>query len=376
MKSHRLSLSHWLAGFIPQPLHTHPREWTRAGIGAALGVLCSALLCRQLYGDAVMLHLLGPVGASAVLLFAVPSGALAQPWSILGGYLTAGLVALLAQAYLGPSLGSASLAAGLALILMCPLRCLHPPAAGVALAVVLSEPASRLGAGVLAPVLLNALCLLGSALLYNNLTGVRYPKHQGSADPQPHHTRDLLPQQRLGITPADLDRALSEIGEFVDVTREDLDQLIRATEKHALRRSMGEIHAAQIMSRDVQCATPYTTVEQALRLLTHHHLKSLPVLNASGLLVGIVSLIDLLGHARPRTLLGRLGLQPDKQLEQLMSSPVTCVDSHTHVLELIPLLSDQGLHCLPVLERGRLVGIVTQTDLIAALHRDLLLHLA
>ncbi|WP_420800908.1 CBS domain-containing protein [Pseudomonas cavernicola] len=58
-----------------------------------------------------------------------------------------------------------------------------------------------------------------------------------------------------------------------------------------------------------------------------------------------------------------------------MSRPVTCVDSRTHVVELIPLLSDQGLHCLPVLEQGELVGIVTQTDLIAALHRDLIMHL-
>ncbi|NQD81414.1 CBS domain-containing protein, partial [Pseudomonas sp. CrR14] len=36
---------------------------------------------------------------------------------------------------------------------------------------------------------------------------------------------------------------------------------------------------------------------------------------------------------------------------------------------------DDGLHCLPVLDSGALVGVITQTDLVAALHRDLLRHL-
>jgi CBS domain-containing membrane protein len=58
-----------------------------------------------------------------------------------------------------------------------------------------------------------------------------------------------------------------------------------------------------------------------------------------------------------------------------MSSPVITVDSDVHVVELIPLLSNQGLHCLPVLEQGRLVGMLTQTDLIAALQQHLLRRL-
>ncbi|MNY37195.1 CBS domain protein [compost metagenome] len=57
-----------------------------------------------------------------------------------------------------------------------------------------------------------------------------------------------------------------------------------------------------------------------------------------------------------------------------MSHPVTCVQGHAHIVELIPLLSSQGLHCLPVLEGEELVGVITQTDLIAALHRHLVTH--
>ncbi|UVE16711.1 HPP family protein [Pseudomonas sp. LS44] len=375
----RLSLANWLHSFNPPAMNTRPREWLRAGLGAALGVLLSTWVCYQLFGAPVAAHLVGPLGASAILLFAVSSGALAQPWSIVGSYLVATLVALALVQVGGASLVTASLAVGVALALMCPLRCLHPPGGAVAFCVAMGGPdLAEMGLQVLAPVMLNALCLLACALLYNNLTRVRYPKPHGTPAAEMHHTQDVAPQERVGITSADLDQALEDIGEFVDVTREDLEQIVRATEKYALRRSMGDIRAGQIMSRDVQCATPETTVEQALRVLEYHHLKALPVLDEERRLVGVVSLIDLLGHSRraPHSdFLGRLGLRRDVPLSRVMSQPVTWVGSDAHVVELIPLLSEQGLHCLPVLEQGELVGIVTQTDLIAALHRDLIVHL-
>jgi hypothetical protein len=126
---------HMLARWLPAAINTRPTEWSRAAIGMALGTLFSVWLCAQVFGHEVAYHLVGPLGASAVLLFAVSSGALAQPWSILGGYLSAGVVALLVAHVLGRTLGSACLAAGMALILMCWLRCLHPPAGALALTV-------------------------------------------------------------------------------------------------------------------------------------------------------------------------------------------------------------------------------------------------
>lgn len=342
-------------------------------------MLISMLICREVFGTTVALHLMGPVAASAVILFAVSSGALAQPWPVIGSYLTSTAMALLISHYFGHSLENAALAVGLSLGAMCVLRCLHPPGAALALCLVLADAElTGMGLHVFYPVMLNVICLLIVALFYNNITGVRYPKVPVTASKEVHHTHDPAPEERVGITSADLDLALADLGEFVDVTREELEEIVRATEKHALRRSMGDITAAQIMSRDLQCATPDTSLEQALKMLTSHHLKTLPVLDEERHLVGIVSLIDLLGHplnTKRLGVLGRLGLNRSVVLEQVMSRPVTCVQSDAHVVELIPLLSGLGLHCLPVMEKGALVGIVTQTDLIAALHRDLIMHL-
>ncbi|PWQ88201.1 HPP family protein, partial [Enterococcus faecium] len=81
------------------------------------------------------------------------------------------------------------------------------------------------------------------------------------------------------------DQALEELGEFVDVTRDELERIILATEQHALQRSLGGITAASVMSRDVQFVTPDTTLEQAWKMLASHHLNTLPVLQ-HGKLVG------------------------------------------------------------------------------------------
>ncbi|MFL1390889.1 HPP family protein [Pseudomonas tritici] len=233
-----------LARWLPAAINTRPTEWSRAAIGMAVGTLFSVWLCAQVFGMEVALHLLGPLGASAVLLFAVSSGALAQPWSIIGSYLCAGVVALLVGRVLGPSLGGACLAAGMTVVLMCWLRCLHPPAGGLAMTLVLADPASAaLGWYELGAVLLGAGALLACALAYNNATRTRYPKAAESPAPLlPYPNADGDP----AITAADLKLALAEMEQFYDVEPTELEQLIHAAETHARRRSIGEVLASRV----------------------------------------------------------------------------------------------------------------------------------
>ena len=229
-----------LARWLPASINTRPSEWSRAAIGMSLGTLFSVWLCAQVFGMEVAQHLIGPLGASAVLLFAVSSGALAQPWSILGGYLSAGVVALLVAHVLGRTLGSACLAAGMALILMCWLRCLHPPAGALALLLVLADPATiALDWKALGAVMLAASTMLLCALAYNHLTRIRYPKR--AAEPVPMVPADHPPIDSQAITAQDLKLALADMEAFFDVTPEDLEQLIHISELHAKRRSISEV---------------------------------------------------------------------------------------------------------------------------------------
>ena len=86
-------LRSFLASFWPARVRVNARERWRAVIGGGLGILVTAWLCRwgaspQTLGP----WLVAPLGASAVLVFAVPSSPLAQPWSVIGGNTLSALV--------------------------------------------------------------------------------------------------------------------------------------------------------------------------------------------------------------------------------------------------------------------------------------------
>ncbi|MFY1666628.1 HPP family protein [Pseudomonas sp. Pseu.R1] len=219
-----------LRSFIPHSLNTHPAEWSRSALGACLGIFVSALLSQQCFGLNVTLHLLGPIGASAVLLFAVSTGALAQPWPIIGSYLISALVALLCIEVFGNTIAAAGVAVCSAMVIMCVCRCLHPPGAAVAISIITSKhELSALGLQVLLPVMLNASALLITALIYNNLTQMRYPRAQAPSAPPP------TPIER-GFNSADLDKALDDVGAFIDVSREDLEMILLLAEANAQQR--------------------------------------------------------------------------------------------------------------------------------------------
>lgn len=370
----------WCRSFVPAPLSARPVEWLRVALGVALAMLLVLPSCAWIFGTSLTLPLAAPAAASAVLVFAAPSSPFAQPWSVLAGNLLATLIGVSLGASGLPVMLAAGTAGALVIVCLLGARCLHPPGAALALvAVVGSAQIHALGFGLLYPVAFNSALLVVVALVYNNLTGHSYPKPRGTRA-NSHHTRDRLPSERLSFSEDDVARALADFGEYVDVTRDDLAQLIKQTEKHALRRSMGEVTAADIMSRDLYWATPACSAQTAWKSLREHRLHSLPVVSGEQReLVGIVTLVDLLKHLRStpaRIRLGQLKRGGGTRLRAIMSSPVVTVSTDTHMVDLVFLLSDRGLHCLPVVDaQQRLVGMITQTDLIAALYRNWLKHL-
>ena len=370
----------WCRSFAPAPLSARPAEWLRAAIGIGLVLLLIIPASALVFGSSISLPLVAPAAASAVLVFAASSSPFAQPWSVIGGNLLATAIGVALAASDLPVAAAAGIAGALAILCLFILRCLHPPAAALALVAVIGSPqVHAFGFELLYPVAFNSLLLVSVALVYNNLSGHAYPKprpHKGN----PHHTHDPLPSERMSFSEDDVERALADFGEYVDVTRDDLAQLIKQTEKHALRRSMGEITAADIMSRDLYWGTPDCSIQQAWQTLREHRLHSFPVLEPdSRRLVGIVTLVDLLKHFQPasaRIKFGQLKFLRGVQLRTIMSTPVVSVTEDSHMVDLVFLLSDRGLHCLPVVDdQQRLVGMITQTDLIAALYRNWLKHL-
>jgi CBS domain-containing membrane protein len=327
-------------------------------VGALLGLLVSGWIARQALGDAA-LWLAAPMGACAVLLFAVPSSPLAQPWSVLGGNLVSALVGIACAHWLGPTLWAAAVAVAVAMAAMFASRCLHPPGGAIALTAVLGgDEVAQLGyAFALYPVSLNSLGLLAIALLFNNAFRRRYP-HRAMVPDNPRKTRDLPPRDRLGFTAADLDEVLQARGELLDIAREDLADILRQTEERAYRRRFGEVRCADIMSRDVLCLHPETSRAEAWARMQAHRLTAMPVVNQARQLQGMLYLHDLLQA-------GEAG-----QVREAMQTGVLTCEPQWPTIRLVQRLSSGEVHKVPVLdEDGVLLGIVTQTDLVAALYR-------
>ncbi|MDO9427637.1 MAG: HPP family protein [Methylobacterium sp.] len=370
----RLSLRHLLPD--TQPLSR--RERLRSAAGALVGILVTGLVGRLALGaDPAWPALIAPMGASAVLLFAVPASPLAQPWSILGGNLVAALVGVTAAQMIADPAVAAAVAIGVAIGLMTTLRCLHPPSGAVALTAVLGGPAIHdLGYGfVLWPVAANSLLLLAVAILFNNLTGRAYP-HAGS-----QKAADPAPSTRGGVTTADLDAVLDAYDQVLDIGRDDLKAILAGAQLAAYRRrAAGPVTCAAIMSRHVVAVAPHAPLHEALDLLRRHRVKALPVTDEGARILGIVTQTDLLdktvwerpgprlGIARRVALTLARGRAPHGSVEDIMTSPVRSVRPDTPIADLVPWMQDAGLTHLPVVgPDDRLVGIVSQADLVAEL---------
>ncbi len=138
-------------------------------VGGLIG-LGGVLLVSQ---DTLGLHgssaLVASMGASAVLLFAVPHGPLSQPWPVLGGHLLSAAVGVVCAKLIAQPLLAAPAAVAAAIAAMHYLRCIHPPGGATALsAVVGGEAVHRLGFEyLLTPVLINVLVILAVAVVFN-----------------------------------------------------------------------------------------------------------------------------------------------------------------------------------------------------------------
>ncbi|MDX8322515.1 HPP family protein [Agrobacterium tumefaciens] len=374
-----------LRRLIPDAAPVSNRERLRAAAGAFVGISLTGLLGSLAFRlDPTLPAMIAPMGASAVLLFAVPSSPLAQPWSILCGNIVSAYVGV-TVALLVPDIFLASaLAISLAIAAMMALRCLHPPSGAVALTAVLGGPAVHsLGYGfILWPVAGNSLILLILALVYNNATGRAYP-HSLRFGKASHGTADPTPIQKIGFSSADLDEVLKEYDEVLDIDRDVLEMILRKTELRSWRRRALHLDCASVMSRDVVGVAPDDSLRHAHSLMRNRHFKALPVTNDRAEILGIVTQTDFLEKASWRNgrpsigFLQRLRLilsgtsAPNDTVKDIMTSPVRTVQPETAIEEAIIRFAEEGLHYLPVIDaNGKMVGILSQSDVMVAMLAD------
>jgi len=130
------------------------------------------------------------------------------------------------------------------------------------------------------------------------------------------------------------------------------------------------------MSRSVITVTPATPIKEAARLLVEHGISALPVLDARGELVGIVSEADLIKvEARPDPRSQATPLAPSagtapRMVSDVMTREVISVKAVTEVSQAVRTMLDAGIKRVPVLDGRRVIGVVSRRDLMRVIARS------
>lgn len=154
--------------------HVAWAERLRSVIGAFIGLMLVLTIAKFLGELGGMDEwLIASLGASALLVFALPQSPMAQPWAVIAGNTLSALMGISVVHVISEPLIAMPLAASLSILGMFILRCLHPPAAAVALIVVLGHVMHYRYAFF--PVMIDSVLLVLAGAVYSNLTGKRYP---------------------------------------------------------------------------------------------------------------------------------------------------------------------------------------------------------
>ncbi len=218
--------------FVPLLAGASLRDRAIGSVGALIGIAVVGAVC-VLFFPAATPWIVAPIGASAVLLFAVPASPLAQPWPIVGGNVISAAFGVAAAGLVPEPALAAALAVGGAILIMSLLRCLHPPGGAAALSAVIGGHtlASGHAAHLLIPVAVNSLILVAAGWVFHRYSGHSYPHRAAPVEGKP-----AVVAAPAGLLMDDIDAALDDLGETFDIGREDLALLLARAEIHAASR--------------------------------------------------------------------------------------------------------------------------------------------
>lgn len=114
------------------------------------------------------------------------------------------------------------------------------------------------------------------------------------------------------------------------------------------------MQAKNIMTRDVITAGPAMPVRGLATLLIKNQISGVPVVDGRGKIIGVVSEADIIA-------------KKGKDVRSIMSKKLFTVEEETPIEKIAELMSANKIARLPVLSKGRIVGIVSRADIIGAI---------
>ena len=114
--------------------------------------------------------------------------------------------------------------------------------------------------------------------------------------------------------------------------------------------------ARDIMTCKVYTIFPEASVQEVAQLLSRKSISGAPVIDKDGKIIGIVTEADIIGKVN----------REDLRVADIMSPEIIVVDEETPVGEIAMLLTERKIKRVPVMQNGKLVGIVCRADIVQA----------
>lgn len=209
-------------------------------LGSILGIYLVCLISFYSTDANGAAYIVPSMGASAVLLFAVPHGKLSQPWALYGGNVISAVIGVSCYKLIPDTFIAAALAVGVAIGCMHLFNCIHPPGGATALAAVIGGNAvHHLGyAFVFLPIFVNVTVLFAVAMVFNSLfPWRRYPVSTMRFT----HLKATSPDF---VSKASIEKAMRQLDVYVDVTVEELQTLM---EKSLQNEHASGIHPEKVV---------------------------------------------------------------------------------------------------------------------------------
>jgi len=219
--------------FCIERSRTSKSEKVVATAGAVLGISVTFYISYLLIGLEGAVFLIPSMGAAAVLLFAIPHGALSQPWALFMGNLISAFIGVASYMLVPNIFIAAGLAVGLSVGAMHLLNSIHPPGGATALVAVVGGPVIHdLGfMYIFSPIFINVMSMFIMAIVFNSIFDWRrYPVSMMRFVEKEMSRKDEVSD---ALRSKHIEQAMKDMDLVVDITIEDLKRLFTLTLQHA-----------------------------------------------------------------------------------------------------------------------------------------------
>jgi len=183
--------------------------------------------------------------------------------------------------------------------------------------------------------------------------------------------------EEIDLKSEDLQAALKELHQYIDVTEEDLKKIYTVALKHAKARLAQEILVRDVMTKEVIAIERQAHIHEAARVLSENGISGLPVVDEENHVIGVVSEADILyttgmkrGHTFKDILRHLLGdplprRKKGETVEDIMTSPAITARAEDDLRKVARILDEKRIKRLPVVDgENRLVGIISRANIV------------